>query len=348
MPAFFAAKPPGVQWGVLSGDFATYPLADLLQWLDLSRRAGVLEIEGGGATFWIEVRERTIVAAARPPLPGGLQGLSGWLPLEDPETLWPEACYDRLVDLFVLPANGRFSFATDGAGFDDGVALQRGVNEVLIEGLRRLDEWPRLDRSYPDDAAALTLTGKGNALTPGLSAVMEAARKGLSLAQARLGLGLSRPAMLRRVEALREVGLVGVDGAKVAPDPVSALIGKAQVLVRERQFDEAALVFRSLIAADPGDRRVRHLLREAERDQVAALYEELKPFAVPTLRGGEAALKGRRLDVTDREVMGRINGRWDVASIALASPLREVETLKSLRKLFRLGLLDLAVRSPRP
>lgn len=67
-------------------------------------------------------------------------------------------------------------------------------------------------------------------------------------------------------------------------------------------------------------------------------------MAVPRLRGGPAALDGppgRRLTPTDREVASRVNGAWDVAGVALACPLREVETLKALRKLVRLGLVEL-------
>ena len=94
------------------------------------------------------------------------------------------------------------------------------------------------------------------------------------------------------------------------------------------------------------------LLREAEREQVAALYEELSPMAVPVLLGGAGVARlARRAGgsaSTDREVAGRVNGRWDVASIALACPLREVETLKALRKLVRLGLLDLIERGLYP
>ncbi|HEY6002991.1 MAG TPA: hypothetical protein VIV57_08945, partial [Anaeromyxobacter sp.] len=150
-----------------------------------------------------------------------------------------------------------------------------------------------------------------------------------------------------RIEALRELGLAHVEGVAPHADPVSRLVDQAQALVVERQFDEAAIVFKSLLAADPSDRRVRALLREAEREHVAALYEELSPVAVPILLGGAASLEtraGRRLGTIEREVASRVNGRWDVASIALACPLREVETLKALRKLLRLGLVDLVER----
>lgn len=330
---------------MLHGDLATFPLPDLLQWLDQGRRSGVLEVDTGeGAPFWMEVRDRRIVAAARPAAEGAALGtLARFAPAEPLEALLPEACADRVVDLFLAPAGGRFTLV-DG-GFDEGVPLDLALGQMTLEGLRRLDEWPGLDRRYPSDAALLR-AGEGHPRTPGQRALHEAARRQVSIGEARLALGLSRPAVLRRIEALRELGLAHVEGVSVAPDPVSALVDKAQLLVAARQFEEAAIVFRSLLSADPSDRRVRALLREAERDQVAALYEELSPVAVPVLVGGPGALDraGRRLGATDREVASRLNGAWDVASVALSSPLREVETLKTLRKLVRLGLVELGDR----
>ncbi len=334
---------------MLQGDLATYPLADLFQWLDQSRRSGVVEVDtADGAPFWMQLRDRRIVASARPPgEPQGLGTLAGWRPSDPAEALWPEACVDRIVDLFLAPDHGRFTLVDDAAGFEDGVPLDLGLAQMTLEGTRRLDEWPRLDRRYPSESAVLYADGPGRPRTPGQRAVLEAAGRRVSIAEARLALSLSRPAALRRVEALRELGLVHVEGVAAHADPVARLVDQAQALVAERQFDEAGIVFKSLLAADPADRRVRALLREAEREQVAALYEELSPVGVPVLVGGPASLDspaGRRLGSSDREVAGRVNGRWDVASIALACPLREVETLKALRKLVRLGLVELLER----
>ncbi|HEX9050068.1 MAG TPA: DUF4388 domain-containing protein [Anaeromyxobacter sp.] len=328
---------------MLQGDLATLPLPDLLQWLDQSRRTGVVEVDAGeGVPFWFEVRDRRIRAAARPAAePAGLGTLARWRPPEPPDALAPESCADRLVDLFLSPAQGRFTFVDEVSGFEDGVRLDLGLGHMTIEGLRRLDEWPGLDRRYPSDGALLRAGGPGPGGTAGQRALLDAARRGVSIGEARLALGVSRPALLRRVEALRELGLAEVEGVAAHPDPIARLVSQAQALVAHRQFDEAAIVFKTLLAADPSDRRVRALLREAERDQLAALYEELSPVAVPALTFGPASLDtaaGRRLSAADREVADRVNGRWDVASIALASPLREVETLKSLRKLLRLGL----------
>ncbi len=331
---------------MLQGDLVTFPLPDLFQWIDQGRRSGVVEIDTGeGTPFWIEVRDRRIVAASRPSAAQtGLGLLAGWVPNIQPETLWPEAAADRIVDFFLTPSTGRFALVDDPSGFEDGVPLDLRVGQMTLEGLRRLDEWPDLDRRYPSESALLCADGAASSRSPAQDALLEAARRRVSIAEARLALQLSRPAVLRRIEVLREMGLAHVEGVAPRADPVSALVDQAQALVAQRQFDEAAIVFRSLLAADPSDRRVRNLLRESEREQVATLYEELSPVAVPSLLGGPSSLEsaaGRRLTATDREVAGRINGRWDVASIALACPLREVETLKALRKLVRLGLIDL-------
>jgi hypothetical protein len=334
---------------VLHGDLATLPLPDLFQWLDQGRRAGVVEIDAGeNAPFWLEVRDRRVVAASRPDATqSGLGSLAGWSPSEPLPLLWPEASADRIVDLFLTAAGGRFTLADDPAGFDDGVPLDLGLGQMTLEGLRRLDEWPDLDRRYPSEGALLCADGQAHLRTPGQRALLEAARRRLSIAEARLALQLSRPAVLRRLEVLRELGLAHVEGVAAHADPVARLVDQAQALVVERQFDEAAIVFKSLLSADPSDRRVRNLLREAEREQVATLYEELSPVAIPVLLGGAPSLDspaGRRLGFTEREVASRVNGTWDVSSVALSCPLREVETLKALRKLVRLGLVDLAGR----
>jgi hypothetical protein len=334
---------------VLHGDLATLPLPDLFQWLDQGRRAGVVEVDTGeGVPFWLEVRDRRVLAASRPPAAqSGLGSLAGWAPSEPLERLWPEGCADRIVDLFLAHSSGRFTLADDPSGFDEGVPLDLGLGQMTLEGLRRLDEWPELDRRYPSDGALLCADGAGLPRTPGQRALLEAARRRLSIAEARLALQLSRPAVLRRIEVLRELGLVHVEGVAAQADPVARLVDQAQALVVERQFDEAAIVFKSLLAADPSDRRVRNLLREAEREQVATLYEELSPVAIPVLLGGAASLESpaaRRLAFAEREVASRVNGTWDVSSVALSSPLREVETLKALRRLLRLGFVDLISR----
>lgn len=325
---------------MLQGDLATMPLADLLQWVDAANVTGTLTVEQGGASVRVQVEHRFVTRISPPPdftLNKGQPDLDTRQAVEVARSI----AEDRLLDLFLAP-DGLFHL-TEAERVDDDIDVNVAMRVLVMEGLRCLDEWPRLQQTFPLEAAMLAATGATppRELSSIQDRVLACAVAGMSLADARMRLGLSRPALLRRLEQLRAMGLVTVDGARQGVDPVAHLISQANVLVAERQFEEAGIVFTSLLTADPTDARVRRLLQEAEREHVAAIYQELDPLAVPRVVD-PAALSARRLSRSDKEVMDRINGRWDVASVVLASPLREVETLKGLRRLSRQGLVEMA------
>jgi hypothetical protein len=210
-----------------------------------------------------------------------------------------------------------------------------------MESMRLLDEWPRLDRAYPEDSMrpAVTTPEAPSELTVVQEAVLRSVRRNQTLAETRMTLGLSRPALLRRLDELRVLGYVTVDGAPSAGDLSGRLVSQAQKLMKEKQFDEAAHVFGALLSSDPTALPVRALLREAEREHVLWLYDEIPAHSVPKLVRKD--LDRRTLTHADRELLDRINGVWDVAVLVLSSPLREVETLKTLRKLCRLRAIEL-------
>jgi DNA-binding Lrp family transcriptional regulator len=327
---------------MLSGDLSTYPLPDLLQWADASRVSGTLTVERAGVATWLRLHDREVVSISPPP--------DVALPMADPASnalppapLGPPAtASDRLVDLFMGP-DGHFILHTGPEEPDAGIPVRVAIRVLVMEALRHLDELPRLLQSYPADPARLVRTREPASpdLAPVLQALLLCASRNLSLGETRMRVGLSRPALLRRVDELVGHRLVQVEGAHPGADPVAKLIAQASVLVRERQFDEAAIVFSALLAADPSDARVRRLLTEAEREHVATLYRELDPLAVVHLAHPQAA-RAPGLSHADREVAERVNGRWDVGTLVLSSPLREAETLKSIKKLARAGLVLLA------
>ncbi|MEW5850648.1 MAG: DUF4388 domain-containing protein [Myxococcota bacterium] len=322
---------------MLTGDFATMNLPDLLQWAEAGGIKATITVNQGGVRTWLRVADRRVLQVCPPP------GIAGATP--GPGVPADLTAVERLLDLF-MTAEGSFEVVTTGDHAGTGIPVDIAIRVLVMEGLRHLDEWPRLDKAYPVDTARLELTGNPipSSLSPLQRELVQSAAFTPSLAEARFKLGLSRPALLRRVEELRLMGLVLVDGASPGDDPVGRLLSQASVLLRERQFDEANIVFGALLSADPTDARVRRLLQEAEREHVAALYQELDPLSIVKVQNG-AALQQARLSSTDRDVAGRINGRWDVSSLVLASPFREVETLKCLRKLVRLDLVTLEHRS---
>ena len=79
------------------------------------------------------------------------------------------------------------------------------------------------------------------------------------------------------------------------------------------------------------------LLAPEECAEIAALYAELPPIYIPELVEDAETLSLLRPE--ERHLASLVNGQWDIATIVLASAHRELDTLKALSKLNRLGLL---------
>lgn len=323
---------------MISGDLDTMPLSDLLQWADATRAAGRLTVERGDARTVIGLSDRSVVEVSPPPeVMGALRRLAPdadrpWLRI--PESV--EAA-ERLLDLF-LEGGGRFVFAP-GEARGTGIPVDLPMREVIFEGMRQLDELPTLARTYPDEGARLggTFVETPAGVSPLGRVLLRCAAMRLTLGEVRLSLGLSRPALLRRVHELVRGGHLTVEGAEGRGDPVGRLLDQAQALVRAAQFDEAAHVLGALLQADPSDRRVRELLEAVQRQHLAALYDELGRRGVPHLVS-EDARTSPRLRTDERAVAELVDGERDLGAVVAAAPTNELETLKALAKLVHLGL----------
>ena len=319
---------------MLSGDLRTMPLSDLLQWVDTRRRACLVHVQlHGGEQTWFQVEGRAVVATARP-LARGMLSADGEPGRPGPKQV--ALARENLLDLF-LGTDGKFEVRDRGVAPGPAVRVQIAVQFLVMEGLRLLDEWPGISARYPTDEARLAATDKPPSdLDPIADAIRELALSAPALGEARLVLGLSRASLLRRVEVLAAKGLVEIEGTPHGPDIERSVLDQAQSLLRERQYLEAAHVFRSLLATKPGDPRIRSLLSEAEAQHCAALYKEFPPTHViakvsgadlEPLRGGELAV----LECLPRS--------RSVAVLVLVSPLRELETLLALGRLRRRGVI---------
>lgn len=319
---------------MLTGDLSTMALADVLQWADATRARALVQVtRAEGMSAWLAVEDRVVVAASPPLLEGRLasDGTPG-----APGAGLKAATREALLDLF-LWREGRFELRNDARVPSGAVALEIPIPFLVMEGLRLLDEHARIESSYPDDKARLAATDReAGDLDTVDAAIHQLAQSAPALGEARLVLGLSRPALLRRVEELRARGLVEVEGIAHGPDVGGDLLEQAQVLLREQQYAEAAHVFRSLLASDPSDTRARRLLEEAERLEVEAAYRHFSPTDVVALASDP---KGHRLSGADHAVLDCLTRPRSVAVLVLVSPLREVQTLKALERLLGKGVI---------
>jgi len=352
------------------GDLSSFPLPELLQWLDGSRKTGTLSLVWEGVERRLSLlsgqvvgltasgqRERVLRllelggicnasstqdalrAVARGEEVGQSFAAHGISPAPVMEVA-REELLAAVVDLTRAEA-GTFHW-TEGVERSevDWIPAAVGLRELLFESLRWVDEAPDVAR---------TLSGEGLRVhartTPGphLSAmqriVLTLASEGIPLSRLQLALGTSRAATQRRVFDLMRLKLVAVEGTPEPElDPVTDMLEKGATLVRERQYEAAALVAAALRASDPVDRRVREFSRMVEREHIAAIYGQLSPLDVLVLREPGAG-RLTHLRPEERQVLGQVNGSWDVATVVLASPLGELATLSALSRLIRQGVL---------
>lgn len=351
------------------GDLITFPLPELLGWLDGSRKTGTLQLEWEAGERKLFLHSGQVVATSSQALweriarmltlahlakgedvlaafaemsatndvasAFGARGVDPAMPIE----LAREELYGAMADLTVLKG-GRFQWTQeqDRVG-DEWVPVEIDLRRLLFESLRWVDEQPDVDKALPMDSMFVrALEPAGPDLPLLYRVILTLCAEGLNLGRLRLALSLSRSSATRRVYDLMRLKKVEVEGAgAVEVDPIIEMLEKGAILVRERQFDAAAMVFSSLLASDPSDRRVREFARMVEREHVTSLYRDLPPVFVPKLVNDPERLTLLRPE--ERHVASLINGTWDVSTIVLASPQRELETLKALAKLNRMGLI---------
>lgn len=321
------------------------PLTDLLQWVDMARRSVVIEIERpAGFRPWLRTLDRDVVATSVPHATGLLAG-DGTARAPGPGLR--ALCAEGVLDLF-FETSGVFT-VTEAAGegvpaTDAGVPLELPLGYLIMEGMRQLDDWPRLDRAYPDERARVTKRGEPSAATE-LGVVQRAMLEALAvprgLGELGIVLGLSHRALLRRIDELALLRLVAIDGAPEpgtgGPGLSASLAEQARALVAERQFAEAAHVLRSLLLARPEDATLLRLLEETERRHVAACRDELPRSAL--VRAASAAARPR-LSPAEQIVLDALTSKpRSVAGLVLGAPQRELETLVAILSLRKKGLV---------
>lgn len=341
------------------GDLTSYPLPDLMQWLDASKKTGALSLTWESEQRRLFLLNGHLIAASAPGLwerlsrvveqTGDARGDHVLAALKRAQSqgaeldgalkqIAEEELVGSLVDL--TPAQGRFHWTEDSdRAEDEWIALELPLRHVLFETLRRMDEVSDVRRALPHEQLVLQAVPgpkPSHALHRAVVGLVSSGPE-VTLSRVRLALGLSRSVVARAVFDLLRASKLSVAGAApIEADPIADMLEKGAVLVRERQFDAAALIFASLLQADPGDRRVREFARMVEREHVAALYRELPPIT----RFHVTELSSLRPE--ERSLVGWFKAGWDLSAVVLASTQRELDTLRSVQRLIRLGVLDSA------
>ncbi len=373
---------------MLSGTFATMPFADLMQWISDARRSGTLQVALEFEERYLRFENGAIAAyGSDDPMArdlGRLCLMSGLcdeaallaavesqqrshMPLGDVLVSSGVVAHERLEEavrvhveetvlgLFLWP-EGRFAYRDEIPPDEIAqymppeyeLAEPIATRAILMEGMRRLDEWTRIVKVLPSDDVQLHALGP-DAELPLLEEIAAHAEPP-TLGQILAEKGDSRFAVCEELFRAFEKGLVAVEAPNAAAleraqralrtgrgsTTVAHLVQAAQSMVGEGQHDEAAALLRSALALDPFRADARALMKSSREAQLHALYAELPPRAVPNIAraGTEVPLSTR-----ERRVLSHVNGRWDVGALALTTGVGELETLRALRRLVHVGLV---------
>jgi hypothetical protein len=375
---------------MLTGTFATMPFADLLQWVSDARLSGTLSVALEFEERYLRFVDGQIAAygsddpmardLGRLCLLRGLcdeaallraveQQRTSQMPLGDVLVSVGAVTHERLeaavqghieetvLGLFLWP-EGRFSFSTE-APLDAEAAYMPpeyelaepiATRQILMEGMRRLDEWTRIVKILPSDEVQLHALGPAPELPilEEIAAHPEPPTLGQLLAEQ----NDSRFAVCAQLFQAFERGLVAVEAPTAeataraertarGSTTVAHLVQAAGTMVDEGQHEEAAALLRSALTLDPFRSDARVLLARTRAAQLEALYDALPRERVPRVAMAEGRWKRMALSKRERRVVAHVNGRWDVAALALTTGFGELETLRALRHLLHVGVIAL-------
>ena len=258
-----------------------------------------------------------------------------------------EQTVSRVLDLF-FQERGSFHFASSTS--TEGLLTPHSLpatshfskaietRHLLFEGIRRLDEWNRIRAVFSSDYTVVRIASEAPSKNPAWQTLNDAGHP-MSCGDLCLRLRGSRFDIYQSLFRAYQLGLVAPDASPEAhlkdegQGPHRVLAQNARVLLDERQYNEASELLLMAMNVAPDDDEIRELLSETRNKHLESLYQEIGPHLSPILSCPIKKLDDFQLSPRERYIATRLSGRWDVATLIMASPFGELETLLILNKL---------------
>lgn len=369
------------------GNLETMPVADLLQWASNGRHTGTIRVANADITKMIYIQKGVIVSCTstdpreflghflvsqgaidEADLQGAIidqdrySGMLGQLLVqrgsitEDRlnEMLRVKA-EEAIFDLFTW-TSGQFQFIDgDLPGFEL-VPISLDVQGLVLEGMRRLDEWKRISEVIPSMLAVPVsvrpLLEGAEGMDAGCRSVLESVDDDRSIEDICLHthstefyvcdilfrevqegrIKVVRPrSSIRRNETATATGMSGESLVKVARDRLES--GELETTIRHLQ---------AAASLEPHDRVLREQISGVESEVRDRLAEcGIGPTAVPELAIGIGEISKLDLEPTEGFILSRIDGASPLGNILKISPLAEIDALLVIWKLVQGGQLRL-------
>jgi hypothetical protein len=382
----------------VSGNLKTMTAGDVLQWLSLAQKTGTLIVRNKTVEKKIFFKAgRVISSASNDPreylgqflmshgyiseaeltkamevqsqsgiLLGKILVMIDVINEEDLHRLMRLKAEEEIYDLF-LWNEGEFHFVDDDLPKMEMIPLRVDVTGIIMEGMRRVDEWSRIRELIPNEhlvpaveqpiedgmledldfdeaqrqvlraidgkrsIADLVVETRSSSFIVS-STVHQLAREGY--------VNLTDPAAARAAAAppfaVAEQG--DVDG----DEEIASFLNRAQQALRTRDFEKAQRLLRAAQNLDPNHPRVRSAVKGAETVIVSELRNAgIIDSRVPQVAKTFEEITGMNFTPNEGFLLSRINGTWDIGSLVKISPIREPDALLIFYKLWKDGIIAL-------
>ena len=347
----------------LKGELGTMALADILQWVSKGRKPGTLHISRGAVekrvsfsggsihSSWSNdpreslgqflVRERlvseellfrTLLRQETEGRPlGALLVETGLLKDDDLIRMLVHKAEETIYDLFHW-SEGHFEFKDGDLERNTPFPVDLDVTSVIMEGVRRIDEWERMRAVIPSTES--TLRALGQPEDPVDHEVLLLCSEGKTVTEIAFAV---RRAVFDTTVMLYDMhrrGLIEVEKPSVSTDSVETVLriqrglALASRAMEDGDFDTALKNYEAVLKLDPLNQHAKKGLVVSIEARGRTRSLRLVPKnKIPRLMVSLADLTKEKFDPREGFVLSRLNGEWDVQSILKICPMPEDEAM---------------------
>jgi hypothetical protein len=360
----------------LRGELGTMALADILQWVSQGRKTGTLQVTRGAVekrvSFWngtvhsslsndpreslgqFLVRERliseeqlfrTLLKQDTEDRPlGELLVEKGPLRPDELLHMLTLQAEETIYDLFHWP-EGHFEFKDGDIQRDAPFPVSLDVTTVIMEGVRRIDEWERMREVIPSTETTLKPLGQPD--DPIDHEMLLLCSEGKTVTEIAFAVRRTVFDTTVLLYQMHRRGLIEVDAKGPPFDSVETVVriqrdldagGKA---MDSGDFDEALKRFEAVLKLDPLNQHAKKGLVTSIDGRGRTRSLRLVPRnKVPKLTLSLPDLTLETFDPREGFVLSRINGEWDVQSILKICPMPEDEAMLIFSRLVERGAIE--------
>ena len=113
-------------------------------------------------------------------------------------------------------------------------------------------------------------------------------------------------------------------------------------LISRGEYDAALEILNVAYTTHQGDESLGKLLAEAEAAFTEKAYRHYLPSSkIPTLSRRLEEFEAEQISPEEFFMLSRMDGSWDIKSIIQISPIREVDALRTLKRMREKGFFEL-------